>query len=141
MVRFLRFPARDGNWPYSTRPLRLRFDASDQRELLRLAVTHFDGAQAPYASLLEGPTRAFNLMLRENAQGELLARPLNGSMWLPVRADRRWFVHLLSGSAEVQVESERADLAMGGNLWVDAQPGERLRIEGGGELILVQLAN
>jgi uncharacterized protein len=121
-------------------PIRLHFD--DQRDvaLLRLSVTHFDGVDAPHAHLLEGPTRAFNLMLRGDAQGNLLARPLNGSMWLPVRESWVWFVHVLSGQAEVQAENERISVEAGAHLWVDARPGERVRIEGGGELILAHLA-
>lgn len=121
-------------------PIRLRFDNQRELSLLRLSVTHFDGADAPHAQLPEGPTRAFNLMLRGDAEGELIARPLNGSMWLPQRDGWRWFVHLLGGHAEVQVGDDRAGVDMGASLWIDAQPGERIRIEGGGELVLVQLA-
>lgn len=120
-------------------PITLRFD--DQREvsLLRLSVTHFDGADAPHAQLPEGATRAFNLMLRGEAKGELIARPLNGSMWLPRRDGWRWFVHLLGGRADVQVGDDHAGMEVGASVWIDAQPGERIRIEGGGELVLVQL--
>jgi uncharacterized protein len=120
-------------------PIHLHFD--DQREiaLLRLSVTHFDGADAPHARLPEGPTRAFNLMLRGVAQGELIARPLNGSMWLPRREGWRWFVHLLSGRAEMQAGDERMMLEPGSSVWIDAQLDERVRIEGGGELILIHM--
>lgn len=120
-------------------PVRLRF--GDQRELslLRLQVAAFEGADAPYATLPEGSTRAFNVMLRGDAQGELIARPLHGSMWLPTRASWLWFVHMLSGRAEVQVDNQRIDIADGANLWIDAQPGERVRMEGGGEVVLVHL--
>lgn len=121
-------------------PLRLRFEDKPEISLPRLSVTHFDGADAPHAWLPDGPTRAFNLMLRGNAQGELIARPLNGSMWLPQRVQWRWFVHVLGGHAIVQVDQERIDAAQGSNLWITAQRGERVRIDGGGELVLVQLA-
>lgn len=121
-------------------PIQLRFNDARTATLLRLAVTRFDGADAPYALLPEGPTRAFNLMLRGAASGELIARPLNGSMWLPLRAGWRWFVHVLGGRADIQVGDERVAVETGANLWIDAQPGERARIEGGGELVLVQLA-
>jgi mannose-6-phosphate isomerase-like protein (cupin superfamily) len=47
---------------------------------------------------------------------------------------------VLSGHAQVQVNEESMELAAGANLWIDAQPGERVRIHGGGELVLVQLA-
>jgi hypothetical protein len=38
------------------------------------------------------------------------------------------------------VNAERDEFATDANVWVDAQPGERVMISGGGELILVQLA-
>ncbi|RDS85494.1 HutD/Ves family protein [Dyella psychrodurans] len=121
-------------------PVQLRFNDARTTPLLRLSVTRFDGGDAPYALLPEGPTRAFNLMLRGSAEGELIARPLNGSMWLPLRAGWRWFVHVLGGHAEIQVNDEHLAVNAGANLWIDAQPGERVHIEGGGELVLVQLA-
>ena len=121
-------------------PLHLRFDRDRDVSILRLSATHFDGADAPHASLPDGPTRAFNLMLRGASEGELIARPLNGSMWLPRREHLRWLVHLLGGRAEVQTGEERIDMDVGSSLWIDAQPNERVRIEGGGELVLVQLA-
>ena len=79
-------------------------------------------------------------MLRGEAQGELIARPLNGSMWLPSREGWCWFVHLLGGRAEVEVGNERIEIDALTNLWIDARPGERVRIEGGGELVLVHLS-
>ena len=121
-------------------PLRLRIGADDERSLLRLQVVAFDGAVPTHVTLPEGPTRAFNLMLRGEAQGELLARPLNGAMWLPARVGWHWFVNVLSGRAHVQVNEESMELAAGANVWIDAQPGERVHLHGGGELILVQLA-
>jgi uncharacterized protein len=122
-------------------PIRLRFGDQRDVDLLRLSVTHFDGTDAPHAQLLEGSTRAFNLMLRGEAEGELIARPLNGSMWLPRREGWRWFVHLLGGRAEVHMGDACRAVDAGANLWIDALSGERTRIEGGGELVLVQLAN
>lgn len=121
-------------------PIQLRFDDTRTTSLLRLAVARFDGADAPYALLPEGPTRAFNLMLRGTAQGELIARPLNGGMWLPLRAGWRWFLHVLGGHARIHTKDEHLPADAGDNCWIDAQPGERVRIEGGGELVLVQLA-
>jgi hypothetical protein len=109
--------------------------------LMRLSVTHFDGSDRPRAQLPEGPTRAFNLMLRGEAEGELMARPLNGSMWLPCRQGWQWFVHLLAGRAEVQAGDQHTAIDVGASLWIDVASDERTRIEGGGELILVQLRN
>jgi len=121
-------------------PIHLHFGDRRKAALLRLAVTHFDGADAPHAQLPDGPTRAFNLMLRGDAEGSLIARPLNGSMWLPVRESWVWFVYLLSGQAEVQAEDERMNMDAGSSLWIDASSHQRIRIEGGGELVLVHLA-
>jgi environmental stress-induced protein Ves len=121
-------------------PLHLHFSDGRNVELLRLSGTHFDGAEAPNASLPQGATRAFNVMLRGGAHGEIIARPLNGSMWLPLRAQSCWFVHLLSGRADVRVDDGREALEPTDSIWIDAQPGERVRIEGAGELVLVQLA-
>jgi uncharacterized protein len=121
-------------------PIRLRFGNQRDVELLRLSVTHFDGADAPHAHLPETPTRAFNLMLRGNAEGTLIARPLNGSMWLPARESWIWFAYLLGGQADVLAGNEHCSMEPGNSLWIDAPTGERVRIEGGGELILVHLA-
>jgi environmental stress-induced protein Ves len=120
-------------------PINLQFTNQRELALLRLSVTHFDGADAPHARLPEGPTRAFNLMLRGDAQGELIARPLNGGMWLPSRAGWLWFVHVLSGRADVQVEDERCSMEVGASMWIDALASQHVRIEGGGELILAQV--
>ncbi|GAB2567009.1 HutD family protein [Dyella jejuensis] len=137
---FSSFPGTRRHFVPLDAPLRLRFDAGRELSLLRLSVTCFDGAQAPHALLLDGPTRAFNLMLRGAAEGTLLARPLNGHMSLPLRAASRWFVHLLGGHAHVQADEQRMALTAGSNLWIDATHGGMARIEGGGELVLVQLA-
>lgn len=121
-------------------PLTLIFPGDLERTLRRLEVHAFDGADAPRARLHDGPTRAFNLMLRDDAQGELIARPLHGVMLLPVTPGWRWFVHLLAGHAEVQLDAESHPLLPDDNLWIDAQPGQRLRIDGSGEIVLVRLA-
>ncbi|RUL62491.1 hypothetical protein EKH79_16625 [Dyella dinghuensis] len=121
-------------------PLTLHFSDGRNVELLRLSGTHFDGADTPKASLPEGATRAFNVMLRGGAHGEVIARPLNGSMWLPVREQSCWFAHLLAGRADVRVDDGREALEPTDSIWIDALPGERVRIEGAGELVLVQLA-
>jgi environmental stress-induced protein Ves len=138
---FSSFPATRRVFVPLDAPIQLRFDDTRTTSLLRLAVTRFDGADAPYALLPEGPTRAFNLMLRGTAQGELIARPLNGAMWLPLRAGWRWFLHVLGGRAEIHVDDDQLAADAGDHLWIDAQPGQRVRIEGGGELVLVQLAS
>nr|WP_275577138.1 HutD family protein [Dyella flava] len=120
-------------------PMRLQRDDQPDTALLRLSVTRIDDTCPLRVQIPEGATRVFNLMLRGNAEGELIARPLNGSMWLPVREQWLWFVHLLSGHAHLQAGDEHTELDMGSSVWMDAQPGDRARIEGGGELLLVHL--
>jgi environmental stress-induced protein Ves len=138
--RFSRFPDTRRLFVTLDAPVQLRFGDEPELSLLRLQVTAFDGAEAPTVTLPEGAPRAFNVMLRGDAQGKLIARPLNGSMWLPSNAPWHWLVHVLSGRAEIQVNAERDEFATDANVWIDAQPGERVMISGGGELILVQLA-
>ncbi|MGC1549611.1 MAG: HutD family protein [Rhodanobacter sp.] len=123
-----------------------RIDDGHEQPLLRLRAIHLDSGDALHISLPEGHTRVFELLLRGSTQGELIARPLNGLMWLPLRPGHRWFVHLLSGQANLQARheqslSESLELSLGHSVWVHAQPGQRVHIEGGGELLLVQLAD
>jgi hypothetical protein len=118
-------------------PLTLHFPHRHEQPLLRLAVIRFDGGEPPHARLTEGPTRAFNLMLRDDAEGELIARPLNGAMLLPPAAKAFWFLHMLAGQARLQADDERLALSQGESTWVEARG--RLRIEGGGEIVLVRL--
>jgi environmental stress-induced protein Ves len=119
----------------------LVFPDGTERPLGRLEVHAFDGADAPQVRLHEGATRAFNLMLRDGARGELIVRPLTGAMLLPVATGWRWFVHLLAGHADVRVDDEHRALNPADSLWIDARPGQRLRIDGGGEIVLVRLAD
>ncbi|WP_049623213.1 HutD/Ves family protein [Frateuria defendens] len=120
-------------------PLTLAFAGGREHRLPRLATFAFDGADAPQAGLPEGPTRVVNLMLRGAAQGELIARPLHGLMLLPATPGWRWFVHLLAGHAEVHADGETRALQPDESLWLDPRPGQRLLVDGGGELVLVKL--
>jgi len=116
--------------------LALRF-ADNERHALRLAVIRFDGADAPHARLTDGPTRAFNLMLRDGAEGELIARPLNGAMLLPPSAGAHWFLYLLAGHAELRSGGESLAMTQGESVWIEA--AGTLRIEGGGEVVLARI--
>ncbi|NII71458.1 hypothetical protein FHW84_000014 [Dyella sp. SG562] len=116
--------------------LALRF-ADSERHALRLAVIRFDGADAPHARLTDGPTRAFNLMLRDGAEGELIARPLNGAMLLPPSAGAHWFLYLLAGHAELRSGGENLAMTQGESVWIEA--AGTLRIEGGGEVVLARI--
>lgn len=120
-------------------PLTLRFPDGTARQLLRLGIARFDGGAAPRAELTDGPTRAFNLMLRDGIEGELVVRPLTGAMLLPASSASHWFVHLLAGRAQIHAGPEATAVAQGESLWIDAHTGERLRLDGGGEIVLVRL--
>ncbi|MHB8309363.1 MAG: HutD/Ves family protein [Metallibacterium sp.] len=101
----------------------------------RLQVARFDGGVAPRASLPDGSTRVFNLMTRADAAATLtlLARPLVGALLLPEAS--RWFVHVLTGHAELrQVSDERLDLQAGDSAWATGAN----RISGHGEVVLVR---
>ena len=114
----------------------LRF-TDGERQALRLAVLRFDGADAPHARLTDGPTRAFNLMLRDGAEGELIARPLNGAMVLPPSTGAHWFFHLLSGQAQLRCDGESLRVMQDESVWIEANG--MLRIEGGGEVVLARI--
>lgn len=118
-------------------PIHLQFPDGSVTSLLRLQRTCFDGIDAPHAVLPDGPTRAFNLMLRGDRQGDLIARPLQGAMVMSAAIGVRWFVHLVAGQAQVSADGDRVDIAQGESAWVEAQGG--FRVEGGGEVVLVRL--
>jgi environmental stress-induced protein Ves len=120
-------------------PVELTFPGGRAQYLNRFELAVFNGDDAPHAELPEGATRAFNLMLRGNAQGELIARPLNGAMVLLAPKGWHWLVLLLSGHARVIADHLSQPLVPNDMLWIDPIPGHPVRIEGGGELVLARL--
>ncbi len=119
--------------------LELHFDDGERLCAGRLQVMRFDGGRALTCHSPDGPGRDFNLMLRDGVDGDLVVRPLLGSMvWLP-RADTRWFAYLLSGHAEVGVGDEKLLLEAGRAAWIRPGSGMRVLVEGGGEIALVRL--
>jgi uncharacterized protein len=113
-------------------PVTLVFD--DRRvHLRRLQVFAFDGAHAPASELTDGGTRAINLMLRGEAQAQLIVRPLVGSMMLP--PGHAWLVLVLAGHATVSRDGHGQMLAQG--QFVELSSG-RVLLEGGGEVALVR---
>ncbi|WP_430388414.1 HutD family protein [Dyella sp. 20L07] len=117
----------------------IRFSDGRTQHLDRFAVANFDEANDPEACEPASPTRTFNLKLRNNAQGELIARPLNGAMVLLAPTGWRWFLLLLSGHADVYADHRSQAMSPDDMLWIDPIPGHPVRIEGGGELVLVRL--
>lgn len=106
--------------------------AVPEMPLDRLQIARFPGAAAPRACLPDGPTRVFNLMTRADVGATLLARPLVGALLLPEAP--RWFVHLLSGNADLRQASDRLDLQAGDSAWATGAS----RISGHGEVVLVR---
>ncbi|HEX5354207.1 MAG TPA: HutD family protein [Rhodanobacteraceae bacterium] len=119
----------------------LRFPDGNEMHAVRFGQLRFDGSPAPAGQLPEGPTRDFNLMLRGDAHGEVLARTLVDSMVLPLEPAVRWLVYLDSGRAQVHAGTDTSlalnphDAAL---IAADAETG-RAWIEGAGEIVLVKL--
>lgn len=119
--------------------LELHFDDDERLHAKRLQVMHFDGGRALACHSPDGPGRDFNLMLRDDVDGDLVVRPLLGSMVCLPRVDTRWFAYMLSGQAEVSAGSEQLLLETGHAAWIQPRPGTRALIDGGGEIALVRL--
>lgn len=120
-------------------PVDVTFPDGRTQHLDRFAIAHFDHLNDPASCLPASPTRTFNLKLRDDTQGELMARPLNGAMVLLAPTGWRWFVLLLSGQANVIADHHSQALSANDMLWIDPIPGQPIRIEGGGELVLARL--
>lgn len=120
--------------------LELHFDDGERQAAPRLGVMHFDGGRPLRCHSPDGPGRDFNLMLRDGIDGDLLLRPLTGSMvWLP-RPATRWFAYLLTGQARVSCGDEQQALAAGHALWIQPEAGTRVLVDGAGEIALVRLS-
>lgn len=121
--------------------MELRFPEGRTQRANRFGVLRFDGSPAPHGVLPEGPTRDFNLMLRNGARGDLFARTLVDSMVLPAEPGTRWLVYLHRGGASVAVDGTTLQLAPDDAALLSFAEGARERavIEGGGELVLAKL--
>jgi hypothetical protein len=115
-------------------PLQLHRHDGHSRALLRLQVTRepFTGR-----ALATEATRVVSLHIREGVAAELIARPLQGPMLLPAGA--RWMAWLLAGRAEVQWGDTRWPLAVDRPMWLPDDDTRRLRIDGGGEVLLLKI--
>ncbi len=122
-------------------PMTLRFP--DGREICsaRFGSLHFDGTPAPTGMLPEGPTRDFNLMLRNAMSSEVLPRTLVDTMVLLPEPGLRWLVYLDSGHAQLRIGlEERLTLnPRDAALVITADTATRTLIEGAGEIVLVKL--
>lgn len=117
----------------------LDFGDATPHTVLRLQTFAFDGASPPTCRIDMPGARAFNLMLRGDAAGTLSVRPLLGSMVLLPQACTRWLVYVLAGQADLVASDARIALHTGEAAWAQPSPGNRVRVEGGGELALVRI--
>ena len=101
----------------------------------------FSGDRPVAGVPLDGPVEVFNLMWRPRAlHASVLHRPLVGGMWCFCDPRTGWAVYLLAGSARVEGEHGTLLLERGDSAWLGAAAQRRRhRLEGGGELLLVQL--
>ena len=121
--------------------MELTIDAADPVRLdQRLRFTRFAGEAQTCGTLLAGPVRDFNVIVRRDAfHADVLHRPLVGPMvFLPEEA--MWFVYLAGGRADVKLGGTAQELAIGEALLLQPDGGnERVVLNGGGELVLVKL--
>ncbi|GAB3377662.1 HutD/Ves family protein [Lysobacter fragariae] len=124
--------------------MRLRFDDGEVHELLPPHdKLRFAGERGVTGELVDGPTHDFNLMWRrDRIHADLWHRPLVGPMVIFVEPGSTWAVHLLAGHARFADDSGLPALHAGDTAIFQAGD-EKLRhvIEGGGELLLVRVAN
>lgn len=120
-------------------PVEIHFPDGRTEQLARFAIAEFDAGNAPEACSTATPTRTFNLKLRHEAQGELIARPLRGTMVLLAPQGWRWFLWLLSGHADVYTDHRSQALSPDDMIWIEPIAGHPVRLEGDGELVLVRL--
>lgn len=116
-------------------------DAPPLRLDQRFQHAHFAGEDAVGCRLLAGPTRDFNVMARRGeVAAEVHARPLNGTMLVFAEAGATWLIHVFAGQATARSGKETVAAETSETLIVEAGADgrERVVIEGGGELVLVQ---
>lgn len=97
----------------------------------------FAGERPVSARLVEGPTIDFNLIWKRDAvEAQLLHRPIVGSMLFFGEPGVTWLLYVLAG----QVRTPAGMLERGDAATLAVPPGQRLVIDGGGELLLARIA-
>ncbi len=120
--------------------LRLHVEGRDPAQLeTPYALCGFEGAADTRVECLDGPCEVINLMFRPGAvEARLFQRPLLGSMLFFPRAGERWLLHLAGGQARLREAALSIELAQGDSALLFGEGG-RVQLEGGGELVLVQV--
>lgn len=122
-------------------PMTLHFPGGTAQSAKRFGVLRFDGAPAPSATLPEGATRDFNVMLRHGARADVHPRTLVDSMILPMAPLDRWLLYLDSGHASIAAGGAApVALRPGDAALVEPDGGEgQVAVRGGGEILLARL--
>ncbi|GAP66501.1 HutD [Mizugakiibacter sediminis] len=117
-------------------------EAPRERRVPRLGVARLAAGDPARVAPHADPTRVFSLALRDGARGELLARPLLGSMLLFAGPGERWFVYPVAGRATLRSANAVLALEVNAPAWAafTRDAGERAMLEGNGEIVLARLA-
>lgn len=101
--------------------------------------TEFDGADVVACHLPAGPVQVFNAIWNPaQVDLNLLHRPLVGPMVFLHEPGVDWFLHLLAGHATLRTQTP-CELAQGDSLMLQPAAGERVVLEGAGEVLLLRL--
>ena len=122
--------------------MELRFDEGEPVRLeRRLQFVKFAGEQRTEGVLVSGKVRDFNVIYKRDAvRVEVLHRPLVGPMVF--FRDVTWFVYLAGGSAEAKCGGESVTLDANSSLLLAADSGgQRVVVNGGGEVVLVKIVS
>lgn len=118
----------------------------DDGETVALLPPHdrirFAGERSLQARLIAGPTQDFNIMWRDQCVDvSVLHRPLVGPMLFFEEAGVRWAIYVLSGRAMFKDQRSPMVLEQGDTALMTPHPGHgnRVILEGGGELLLIRL--
>lgn len=125
--------------------MRLNFEDGETVALTPPHDRHrFSGERALSAELISGPTQDFNLMWRpERVEATLLHRPLVGPMLFFAEPGVRWVVHVMGGRAHFKDQLRPLLMEQGDSALIEPRHGKagRVILEGGGELLLVRIAD
>ena len=120
--------------------MELRFDEGEPIRLeRRLQFVKFAGEQRTEGVLISGKVRDFNVIYKRDAvRVEVLHRPLVGPMVF--FRDVTWFVYLAGGTADAKCGAESVALEANSSLLLPAESGgQRVVVNGGGEVVLVKI--
>ncbi|MEO6172419.1 MAG: HutD family protein [Arenimonas sp.] len=100
----------------------------------------FAGERELSAELIQGPTHDFNVMWhREHFSAQVLHRPLVGPMVFFSEKNVTWAIYMLSGIAQFKDQTHLMRIQQGDTaLLLPDASGNRLILDGGGEVLLVK---